>query len=104
MKPLNIQDQELPTPPEGVISSGNISIPCEYLSPSALADYLGVPLNTIRGWRKRALLPPAFKMGKTIRWSRKGIDDWIKEHREAGAYGHPGALQWRGRALQRQQK
>ena len=73
----------------------------EYLSPIALAGLLDVPVDTIRGWRKRGILPPPIKLGKLIRWPRKGIDEWLKGRQETDTKGRSGTLQWQGQALQR---
>ena len=42
-----------------------------------LADFLGVPVQTIYQWRKRQYGPPGRKMGKHIRYRRSEVEHWI---------------------------
>ena len=49
----------------------------ELLSPQNLADYLGVPLNTVYRWRYRGGGPAAFRVGKHIRYRRIDVEEWI---------------------------
>lgn len=38
------------------------------MSDETLADHLGVPVSTVRGWRARNVGPPAVKVGKHVRY------------------------------------
>lgn len=42
-----------------------------------LADYLGVPVQTIYQWRKRRYGPPGRRMGKHVRYRRSDVERWI---------------------------
>lgn len=53
-----------------------------YLSMADMATYLGVTISTVRAWRKRGLLPPAYKFGRLVRWSRATIDQWVAARAE----------------------
>ncbi|MFD6400841.1 helix-turn-helix transcriptional regulator [Nocardia sp. NPDC060249] len=48
-----------------------------------LADYLGVPKDTIYEWRKSGLGPRAIKVGKSLRWRPKTVELWLDSHEEA---------------------
>lgn len=54
----------------------------EYLGPEDIATMLGVSLHTVRAWRKHGRLPPAYKVGKLLRWDRVGIENWLRAHLE----------------------
>lgn len=42
-----------------------------------LADYLGVPVQTIYRWRKHEYGPPGRKMGKHVRYRPADVERWI---------------------------
>ncbi len=44
-----------------------------------LADYLGVPIKTIRSWRLRGTGPVGIRVGKHIRYRRADIEAWLAE-------------------------
>lgn len=46
-------------------------------STQELADFLGLPVQTIYQWRKREYGPPGRKMGKHIRYRRSEVECWI---------------------------
>ncbi|WP_084647098.1 helix-turn-helix domain-containing protein [Parafrankia discariae] len=46
-----------------------------------LADYLGVPVNTIYKWRSMGEGPPAYKVGRYIRFDRREVDEWLEKRR-----------------------
>jgi excisionase family DNA binding protein len=47
-----------------------------------LSEYLGIPKKTIYGWRLRGEGPPAYRIGKHLRWSRVEVDQWLASQRE----------------------
>lgn len=50
-----------------------------------VADYLGVPVQTIYGWRPKGYGPPPIKVGKHLRWQPATVIAWAKEQeRSAG--------------------
>jgi predicted DNA-binding transcriptional regulator AlpA len=71
-----------------------------FFSLNDLSAHFGIPLETMRGWRKRGLLPPALKVGKHVRWRRESIEAWIKLNTEGGPVRRQGGLQWRHQVLQ----
>ena len=46
-------------------------------STQELADFLGLPIQTIYQWRKRNYGPPGRRMGKHIRYRRSEVERWI---------------------------
>ncbi|CAI7974490.1 DNA-binding protein, excisionase family [Frankia sp. Hr75.2] len=46
-----------------------------------LAEYLGVPVNTIYKWRSMREGPPAYKVGRHIRFDRREVDEWLEKQR-----------------------
>ena len=50
-----------------------------------LATALGVDVATITNWRRRRKLPPAVRIGRSVRWLATDVVEWIEEHREGVA-------------------
>jgi excisionase family DNA binding protein len=44
-----------------------------------LADYLDVPVKTLYAWRYRREGPPAFRVGRHLRYRRTDIQRWIQQ-------------------------
>jgi len=44
-----------------------------------LADYLDVPVKTLYAWRYRREGPPAFRVGRHLRYRRSDIQQWIQQ-------------------------
>lgn len=42
-----------------------------------LATYLGIPVSTIYDWRTRGLGPPAYRLGKHLKFAVSDVRDWI---------------------------
>ena len=50
-----------------------------------VANFLGVPKQTIYAWRKKEYGPPAIKVGKHLRWIPATVIGWAKQQeRSAG--------------------
>ena len=49
------------------------------LSPQEVADWLGVPVNTLYQWRHRGEGPLGFRVGKHVRYRREDVAAWIDE-------------------------
>lgn len=52
------------------------------LSVQELADYLGLPVQTIYDWRVHGKGPRAHKVGKRIRFAISDIRVWVERQRE----------------------
>jgi len=61
----------------------------ELLSPQDLASYLDVPVNTLHAWRYRRQGPPAFRVGKHLRYRSIDVERWIEGQLEATAERGP---------------
>jgi excisionase family DNA binding protein len=44
-----------------------------------LAAYLDVPVKTLYAWRYRREGPPAFRVGRHLRYRRSDIQRWIQQ-------------------------
>ena len=42
-----------------------------------LADMLGVPVNTLYGWRCRGEGPPGYRIGRHVRYRRATVEEWL---------------------------
>jgi len=51
-----------------------------------LAEYLGVPVQTIYDWRLSGRAPRAFKLGKHLRFAASDIAEWLEERHEGGPH------------------
>ena len=47
-----------------------------------LAEYLGVPVQTIYDWRLTGKAPRAFKLGKHLRFALSDVRAWLDAQRE----------------------
>ena len=43
-----------------------------------LADMLGVPVNTLYGWRCRGEGPPGYRIGRHVRYRRATVEEWLE--------------------------
>lgn len=51
----------------------------QLLSPAELADYLGVPVQTIYQWRYRGEGPPGYRVGRHVRYRWSDIQAWLDD-------------------------
>jgi excisionase family DNA binding protein len=50
-----------------------------------LSEQLGIPLRTIYAWRQRGEGPPAYRVGKYLRYRGSDVEAWLAErHDTAG--------------------
>lgn len=50
------------------------------LSTKQLAAFLGVPVKTIYQWRYRGVGPPAYRVGRHLRFRWKDVGAWLEDH------------------------
>jgi len=51
-----------------------------------LSGYIGIPERTIYNWRQRGEGPPAYRIGKHLRYRRSDVEAWLDGRRDkAGA-------------------
>ncbi|WP_433599127.1 helix-turn-helix domain-containing protein [Nocardia sp. CA-135953] len=44
-----------------------------------VAEFLNVPVDSVREWRKKGYGPPARKVGKHLRWNPAAVRDWFDQ-------------------------
>ncbi len=47
-----------------------------------VADYLRVPVLTVRWLRQEGRFCPAVKVGRRLAWERSAVASWVRDHRE----------------------
>lgn len=52
------------------------------MSVDDLAEYLGVPVQTIYDWRVAGTAPRAFKFGKRLKFAVADVKEWLAMHQE----------------------
>jgi excisionase family DNA binding protein len=52
----------------------------ELLTIPELAEYLGVPIRTVRFWRERGGGPTGFRVGKRLYFRADDVTAWLDEH------------------------
>jgi excisionase family DNA binding protein len=43
-----------------------------------LAEMLGIPVNTLYGWRCRGEGPPGYRIGRYVRYRRAAVETWLE--------------------------
>jgi hypothetical protein len=46
-----------------------------------LAEFLNVPLSTVRHWRLNHVGPPAMKLGRHVRYRPRDVEVWLAQRR-----------------------
>jgi excisionase family DNA binding protein len=54
-----------------------------------LAEYLGVPVQTIYDWRLSGRAPRAYKFGKHLRFAVSDVQMWLDDQREGNRHPDP---------------
>ncbi|MFE9384404.1 helix-turn-helix domain-containing protein [Streptomyces sp. NPDC007025] len=54
-------------------------LPAHYLTPHDVAELLRVPLETVYGWRKKRIGPPAFRVGKHLRYDPAAVRTYLRD-------------------------
>jgi excisionase family DNA binding protein len=44
-----------------------------------IADFLGVPVATMRAWRNQRRGPVSYKVGRHVRYRRSEVEAWLNE-------------------------
>ncbi|EHR52144.1 hypothetical protein SacmaDRAFT_3946 [Saccharomonospora marina XMU15] len=47
-----------------------------------LADYLGIPINTLYQWRTKGYGPTGRRIGKYVRYRPQDVDAWVEQQGE----------------------
>jgi excisionase family DNA binding protein len=52
------------------------------LTPDDVCVRLGIPKNTLYRWRSEGKGPPAYRIGKHLRYRREDVEKWLEQHRD----------------------
>ena len=52
-----------------------------FFTPKELAEFLSVPISTVRHWKLIGKGPPAFKFGRSVRYRVSDVEAWIEAQR-----------------------
>ncbi|MFD7228872.1 helix-turn-helix transcriptional regulator [Streptomyces sp. NPDC059881] len=67
--------------PRATLRSG---LPDRYLTPDDIAEMFGLPsVETVYSWRKKRTGPPAFRVGKHLRYDPGAVRAWVNEQMAA---------------------
>jgi excisionase family DNA binding protein len=47
-----------------------------------LSEFLGIPPRTIYNWRLRGEGPPAYRVGRHLRYHKSDVERWLAEHHD----------------------
>jgi excisionase family DNA binding protein len=72
--PERIAALETPRPSSPTISSVDERLWTEQQT----ADYLQVAVGTLRRWRAESTGPPALRAGRTVRYRKRDVDEWLE--------------------------
>lgn len=50
-----------------------------WMTTEAVAEYLDVPVHTVRAWRYRGVGPAGHRVGRHVRYHRDEVDRWVLE-------------------------
>lgn len=53
-----------------------------YVDVAGVAAYLRVTIHAVWAWRRRGMLPPAYKFGSRVLWHVDEIKRWAEDFRE----------------------
>lgn len=56
-----------------------------FMSPEELAEYLGVPVASVYGWRYKSVGPRAVKVGRHLRYRVSDVEAWIESQADPRA-------------------
>lgn len=49
------------------------------MTPQEVADFLGMPVATLRKWRSTGTGPPIYRLGKHVRYRLPDVEAWLAE-------------------------
>jgi excisionase family DNA binding protein len=55
--------------------------PDRWISVQELAEYLGLPVNTIYAFNRDGTAPPRSRFGRAVRYRLSDVMAWTQEHR-----------------------
>ncbi|MFF1730072.1 helix-turn-helix transcriptional regulator [Streptomyces sp. NPDC058247] len=61
------------------------ALPERYLTPTDVADLLGVPVETLYQWRRKGTGPKGFRVGRHVRYHPGDVGSWVDSQMERAA-------------------
>lgn len=61
----------------GTQQTTTIVLPDRYLTPTDVSEILGVPVETLYQWRRKRIGPPAFRIGRHLRYDPVRLATWV---------------------------
>ena len=52
------------------------------LTIAELSEMLGIPVDTLYGWRHRSEGPQGYRIGRHVRYRRATVEAWFEERRD----------------------
>jgi len=52
------------------------------MTPNEVSDYLAVPVGTLYQWRHRGDGPPAYRVGRHLRYDEADLVEWLRQQRD----------------------
>lgn len=62
----------------------DLDLPDRYLTPTEVAQLLGIPVETVYQWRYKRTGPPGFRVGRHLRFDPRAVRQWV-DAQTAGA-------------------
>jgi excisionase family DNA binding protein len=54
----------------------------ELWGPLEVSEYLGIPVGTLYTWRYQGSGPPAYRVGRHLRYRRDEVEQWLADRRD----------------------
>jgi excisionase family DNA binding protein len=54
------------------------------MSAEEVAEFLGIPVNTLYQWRHKGTGPDAFRVGRHLRYDPVAVREWLAAHMDVG--------------------
>lgn len=64
------------------------TIPDTYLKEGQVAELLGLPVRTLQSWRLRGGGPEFYKIGRSVRYKRSDLDEWLASRKASSTASH----------------
>ncbi|MFE4514516.1 helix-turn-helix domain-containing protein [Kitasatospora sp. NPDC056783] len=62
-----------------------VPLPARFLTPEDIAAMFGVPLETVYQWRRKRTGPPAFRVGRHLRYHPDAVAQWVTDQTQQAA-------------------
>ncbi|MGW2375629.1 helix-turn-helix domain-containing protein [Kitasatospora sp. NPDC001683] len=62
-----------------------VALPTRFLTPEDIAAMFGVPLETVYQWRRKRTGPPAFRVGRHLRYHPEAVAQWVADQTHQAA-------------------